>query len=105
MNNQGVPANPIGGEVGDSVGLQPPRVGDENNQIQAENLLRDAVRVHDQPGPRLHDNYSVNFNATESNGPLVLPPLPPGHTFVVTSSLMQMLTARGLFAGLASESP
>ncbi|XP_015162482.1 uncharacterized protein [Solanum tuberosum] len=60
MNNQGVPANPIGGELGDGVGLQPPRVGDENNQIQAENLLRDAVR---------------------------------------------MLTARGLFAGLASEDP
>ena len=36
---------------------------------------------------------------------LLLPPLPQGHTFVVTSSLMQMLTARGLFLGLPSEDP
>ncbi|XP_069144451.1 uncharacterized protein [Solanum lycopersicum] len=28
-----------------------------------------------------------------------------GHTFVVTSSLMQMLTARGLFSGIPSEDP
>ena len=41
----------------------------------------------------------------ESNGPLVMPPLPQGHTFAVTSSLMQMLTTRGLFSGLPSEDP
>ena len=39
------------------------------------------------------------------DGPLILPPLPPGHTFLVTCSLMQMLTARGLFSGLTSEDP
>ena len=39
----------------------------------------------------------------DSNGPLVLPPLPHWHTYVVTSSLMHMLTARGLFLGLPSE--
>ena len=38
-------------------------------------------------------------------GHLSCPPLPPGHTFVVTSSLMQMLTTRGLFSGLPSEDP
>ena len=38
-------------------------------------------------------------------GHLSCPPLPTGHTFVVTSSLMQMLTARGLFSGLPSEDP
>ena len=36
-------------------------------------------------------------------GHLSFPPLPPGYTFVVTSSLMQMVTARGLFSGLPSE--
>ena len=41
----------------------------------------------------------------ESNGPLVMPPLPQGHTFAVTSSLMQMLTTRGLFSGLPFEDP
>ncbi|XP_049368382.1 uncharacterized protein LOC125833276 [Solanum verrucosum] len=47
----------------------------------------------------------VDFNTVESEGPIVLPPLPPGHTFMVTRSLMQMLTTRGLFSGLASEDP
>ena len=32
-------------------------------------------------------------------------PLPHGHMFPVTSSLMQMLTTRGLFSGLASKDP
>ena len=34
-----------------------------------------------------------------------LPPLPQGHTFVVTCSLMQMHTGRGLFFGLPAEDP
>ena len=38
-------------------------------------------------------------------GHLCCPPLPPWHTFVLTSSLMQMLTTRGLFSGLPSEDP
>ena len=38
-------------------------------------------------------------NIVDSNGPLVLPNFPPGHTFVVTSNLMQILTARGLLCG------
>ncbi|XP_049357939.1 uncharacterized protein LOC125822566 [Solanum verrucosum] len=105
MNNQGVLANPIRGNLGDQLRLQPPRVGDENNLVQGKNILRDIVRVHDPPGPRLRDNYRVNFNATESDEPLALPPLPPRHTFVVTSSLMQMPTVRGLFSCLASEDP
>ena len=46
-----------------------------------------------------------NMNILDSDGPLVLPLLPPEHTFVVTSSLMQMLIARGLFLGLPSEDP
>ncbi|WMV38113.1 hypothetical protein MTR67_031498 [Solanum verrucosum] len=47
----------------------------------------------------------VDFNATESEGHIFLPLLPTGHTFVVTSSLMQMLTARGSFSGMASDDP
>ena len=45
------------------------------------------------------------MNGIDSNGPLVVPPLAHRHTFMVTSSLMQMLTARGLFEGLPSEDP
>ena len=49
--------------------------------------------------------YRGNININDSEGPLVLPSLPQGHTFMVTSILMQMLTARGLFSGLPSEDP
>ena len=72
-------------------------------------LLPDAPGEHQQngqnPAPRPQAYYRGYDNIAHSDGPLVLPPLPPGHTFVVTSSLMQMLTARGLFSGLPSEDP
>ena len=55
------------------------------------------------PIPRPQAYYRGYDNIVDSDGPLVLPPLPTGHTFVVTSSLIQMLTARGLFSGLPSE--
>ena len=57
------------------------------------------------PIPRIQEFYRGNVNITDSDAPLVLPPLPHGHTFVVTRSLMQMLTARGLFEGLPYEDP
>ena len=72
-------------------------------------LLPDAPGEHQQRGknpiPRPQTYDRVYDNIADSDGPLVLPPLPTDHTFVVTSSLMQMLTARGLFSGLPSEDP
>ena len=72
-------------------------------------MLPDAPCEHQQRGqnpvPRPQAYYRGYDNITDSDGPLVLPTLPTGHTFVVTSSLMQMLTARGLFSGLPSEDP
>lgn len=72
-------------------------------------LLPYAPGEHQQrgknPAPRPQAYYKGYDNIAYSDGPLVLPPLPTGHTFVVTSSLMQMLTARGLFSGLPSEDP
>lgn len=65
----------------------------------------DALRAHNPLGPILRDNYRVNFNATESDGPLVLPTLPLWQTFVVISNLMQMFIERGLLAHLVSEDP
>ena len=66
-------------------------------------MLPDAPGEHKKrgqyPTPRPQEYYRGYDNIVDSDGPLVLPPLPPGHTFVVTSSLMQMLTARGLFSG------
>ena len=62
-------------------------------------LLLDAPSENQQrgqnPAPRPQEYYRGYDNIADSDGPLVLPSLPPGHTFVVTSSLMQMLTARG----------
>ena len=72
-------------------------------------LLPDALGEHQQrgqnPAPRPQAYYIGFDNIADSDGPLVLPPLPPGLTFVVTSSLMQMFTARGLFSGLPFEDP
>ena len=72
-------------------------------------MLPDAPGEHQQrgqnPAPRLQAYYRGYDNIADSDGPLVLPPLPTGHTFVVTSSLMQMLTAIGLFLGQPSEDP
>ena len=66
-------------------------------------MLPDALGEHQQRGqnpvPRPQAYYRGYDNIADSDGPLVLPPLPTGHTFVVTSSLMQILTARGLFSG------
>ena len=45
------------------------------------------------PAPRPQAYYKGYDNIADSDGPLFLPPRPTGHTFVVTSSLMQMLTA------------
>ena len=85
---------------------------DQNQNIPAlidvhGQLLPDAPGEHQQRGqnpvPRPHAYYRGYDNIVDSDGPLFLPPLPQGHTFVVTSSLMQMLTTRGLFSRLPSE--
>lgn len=71
----------------------------ENKQALAWNRVGDALRIL-EPWMQPQNNYRVNFNIAYSDGPLVLPPLPMGHTFVVTSSLMKLLTTRDLFLGL-----
>ena len=57
------------------------------------------------PASRPQKYYKGYDNILNSDGTLVFPPLPQGHTFVVTSSLMEMLTNRGLLSGLLSEDP
>ena len=55
-------------------------------------LLPDAPGENQQrgqnPAPRPQEYYRGYDNIADSDGPFVLPPLPPCHTFVVTSSLM-----------------
>ena len=69
-------------------------------------MLPEAPGEHQQRGqnpiPRPQAYYRGYDNITDSDGPLVLPPLSIGHTLVVASSLMKMLTARGLFSGIPS---
>ena len=66
-------------------------------------MLPDAPGEHQQRGlnpvPRPQAYYRGYDNIADSDGPLVLPLLPTGHTFVVTSSLMQMLTVIVCFQG------
>lgn len=55
--------------------------------------------------PRPQDYHKGNVNDADSDGRLVLPPLQPGHKFVVTSILMEILTVRGLFFGKSIGKP
>ena len=77
---------------------------DVHGQLLPDALGENQQRGHN-PAPRPQKYYKGYDNIADSDGSLVLTPLPPGHTFVVTSSLMQMLTARGLFSRLPSEDP
>ena len=64
-------------------------------------LLPDDLGENQQrgqnPAPRPQEYYRGYDNIADSDGPLVLSPLLQDHTFVVTSSLMPMLIAKGLF--------
>ena len=80
--------------------LQP--LGDAHDQLLPQN--RGDGKIQRQPPAPHPQEYSRGYdNITYSDGPLVLPPQPYGYTFGVTSSLMQMLIARGLFSGLPSK--
>ncbi|KAK4724150.1 hypothetical protein R3W88_026929 [Solanum pinnatisectum] len=105
MNNQGVHENPIREGLEDGVELQPLGVVNVPAQVHGGNLIGNAKRLQNSSALRYREHYKADYDATTLDGPIVLPPLPPGHTFVVTNSLIQMFTVRGLFAGLASEDP
>ena len=83
---------------------QHPPLVDSHNLVILENPGDDVLR-RQPPAPRPQEFYRVNVNITYSNGPLLLPPLPQGHTFVVTTRFMHMLTAGGLFTMLQSMYP
>lgn len=91
MNNQQNPTN-----IGDGINLRLPPPVHAHNQVVAENKANDALRMQPLiPCPQAF--YRGNANITNSTGSLVIPSLPQWHTFMVTSILMQVLTARGLF--------
>ena len=89
-------------DLSDEINFQPPPPIDAQNQVIVENPCEGAM-MRQPSASHPQEYYRGNVNITDFEGPLVLPPLPLGHTFMVTSSLMQMLTARGLFLRLPSE--
>ena len=89
--------------IDDEINPQLPLV-DTHNHVIVDNLGEGNSRGKPH-APRPQEYYRGNVNITDSDGPHVLHPLPHGNTFMVTSSLMQMLTARSLFSGLLSEEP
>lgn len=80
-------------------------VDHENDGNQGGILVAYTLREQNPPKQTLHDNYKFDLVPDESEEPIVLPLLPPGHTFMVTSSLIKTLITRGLFLGLVSEDP
>uniref|UniRef100_M1DMY4 Integrase core domain containing protein n=1 Tax=Solanum tuberosum TaxID=4113 RepID=M1DMY4_SOLTU len=64
MNNQGVLGNPIGGNSSDVVGLQPLRVGDENNLVQ--DLIHEIPSTDRRSGSwSVAQNNSTKCGTTE----------------------------------------
>ena len=82
MNDQQNPANLV-----DRINRWLPQPVNVHNQEIMENPGDGALR-RKPPVPRPQEFYRANINITDSDWPLVLPPLPQGHTFVVTSSSM-----------------
>ena len=99
MNIQNNPAF-----IDDDINPRFPQPVDDHNRVVVDNPSEDNPR-RQHPTPHPQEYYRGNVNITDSDVALVLHPLPQGHTFVVTSSVMQMLIARGLFPGLSSEDP
>ena len=99
MNDPHKPSN-----LGDGINRQLPSPIDAHNQVIMQNPSDGGLRM--QPlAPHPQEYYRGNVNIKYFDGPLVLPPLPQGHTFMVTSSWMQMLTTKGLYTGLPSKDP
>ena len=83
------PHNPT--NLGDEIDYQLPPPVDAHNRVLVENPGEGYLR-RQPPASRPQEYYRGNVSITDSNGPLVLPSLPHGHTFVVTSTLIQILT-------------
>lgn len=74
------------------VGVQLPRVVEVpgNNQ-------NNPVRVQYYQSPNVSETFRVDYNDVGSTAAIVVPPLPRGHTFVVTSSLSKCIHPEGHF--------
>ena len=78
--------------IDDDINPQFPPPIDAHNQVVIDNPGKGISR-RQPPAPRPQEYYRGNVNITDSDGPLFLNPLPEGQTFVITSSLMQIITS------------
>lgn len=85
--------------------MLPPLIVERKHMVLLNNRVGPPFRSKDSQGVQMNNNGRFDMNITESHRPLVIQPLISGHTFVVTSTLMQMLTARGLFPLFLVEDP
>ena len=92
------------GIQGDEVDPQMPPLVDVRDPV-VHYIRGEGEILRQPPAPRPQEYFRGYENIVDSDGPLVLPLLPHDHTFVVTSSLMQMFTAISLFLGLPFEVP
>ena len=82
--------NQNSGIQGDEVDPQMQPLVDTHDPVLLDIFVEDKKR-RQPPAPRPQEYYRGYENIADSDGPLIFPPLPHGQTFVVTSSLMQML--------------
>lgn len=76
MENQGIPFNPNRRNLGEGACDYIPLPIQSHNHTHIENQLGDALKVQPPSSTRLQDYYKGNENIANSDGPLVLPPLP-----------------------------
>ena len=73
--------------VDKEINRQFPPPNDAHNRVVSDNPTENNLR-RQPPTPRPQDYYRINFNITDTDGPLALHPSPPGHTLVIVSRLM-----------------
>ena len=87
-----------------------------NNQPRAveENIAVDEIiPPHRQPiAPRgraqhpahmMYDEDDADLDGVGATGAIVLPALPPGVKFTITSTMIQLLNLKGMFRGAAGD--
>lgn len=89
MKNKWVNNNTIEEDLGDRAAMQPPWFVNEIIQVYYRSLIGNAKMVQHQPAPSFRNQYMEYYHSALSLYEyIVLPPLPPGQTIVVTISLI-----------------
>ncbi|KAH0722654.1 hypothetical protein KY289_005698 [Solanum tuberosum] len=103
----GLEAETIVSGIRPNVVNNPPRVVDENIAVDG------IIPPHCQPiAPRggaqppthmMYEEDGLDLDEAGATGAMVLPALPPGVKFTITSTMIQLLNLKGMFRGAASD--